>query len=225
MDKYQLNLLSKIIVNEAVSTEDGNARASISVTEKGIQITQNENYHINSYLLRIRANAVKKVDCIVGKDSIKTKKDDAFVYVPVDFNNKTTKISIDFADDLVDSGEFKIIFVEADKEKYDAKHAEELKRLYMQNAGASCKRDFSVITVAFKPCCESYSYSVVEWRYNGAVVEKVTLKDKCYSSIQTAISFSAVVYQFDAKGNLLVCFEISPTTVSHDFSGQHAVVI
>ncbi len=84
-----------------------------------------------------------------------------------------------------------------------------MKKTYINNSSIQCKFDFSILTVVFKLCCNSYSYSTIEWKYKDIIVEKYTLKDKCYLSIQTAVPFNAIVTQFDTNNNILFSLEVS----------------
>jgi len=228
MDKYQLNLLNKIVDNLAVSSNDDKISATVKITDKGIEVTQNENYHITEYFLRFKLNIIKNIKYYINKESfVAEKKEGNYIYIPLDFANKTTMVDIEFADELVDSGEFEIIYFEADKNAYDVKFDFETKkrRIHELSCYLDCTIYSSISTVAFKPCCDEYSYTVVKWYCKYSVredygidiyrtvdtfLEEVKITDKFYANFNSAFNVYCIITQYDKSGKELAIKTVNP---------------
>ena len=188
MDKYQTKFLSEIILE---ATAD-NGKASVTVSEDGnIVITQNEDYNITSYTLKLRNKDISGVSYYVNAWK-GASVDGAEISVPIDFNNPTTILKVSLKDGLVDDFEAKVVLKPSDKAVWDEKHAKEIQGQRVCKMRPKLKSDGSLHSLIFSPCGPEYAYSIVRWyaitnpdpyeydtyrKQNGTLVTKTLLEE------------------------------------------------
>ena len=119
MNKYQLNFLKQIIVS--VDGTDGVGDYELD-NEGNLIIIQNENQNITSYTLKIKNKDICSVFYYIFVWS-KVNSNDDVISVPIDFNNPTKTIKIEFKNGLVDDFEINVLLKSADKDAWNIKHS------------------------------------------------------------------------------------------------------
>ena len=90
---------------------------------------------------------------------------DGFI-LPLDFENRTTAIKFVFPDGFAEDYVIKINYVEADKDAYYKKKAEEAMKQLVKAAGIRYSAGQGLVNIAFKPCTDSYArceIDLYEW--------------------------------------------------------------
>ncbi len=221
MNKYQIKFLNNIILGATNATGD----ASVIVNSEGnIVITQNENYNITSYVLKLRKQDISAASYYVNAWK-NAPVDGSEIQIPVDFNNPTTIMKVSLKDGLVDDFEANIKLISSDKTVWDEKHSAKLLEERRNRIRAQLKSNGSLHSLIFNPSCREYTYSVVKWyaitharadapgvyrKRDGSTVTKVFLEEvkiekKFYCNIETAYEVGFSLAQYDAKGNELIC--------------------
>lgn len=170
MDKYQINALSSI---KFTCVSSNNLQATVLLNNDILEITQNENYNINNYDLRINAHSIDKVEFYDGEwknsdeynDNYVKDTDSSLYLVPISFANKNTqKIRITFKGGLVDPVELDLNYVYADVESWNIKNRKEMLEVFNKNISIG-NTDGSTYfkTLFFKPCSPVCKKTIVEW--------------------------------------------------------------
>ena len=129
MDKYQINFLKEIIV--IVDNLDG--CGDFEINDKGnLIISQNENYNITNYILKIKNKDLLSVSYYVNAWK-KANIENDIANIPIDFNNPTTIVKIELKDGLVDDFDVQIILKNADKASWNKKYSKEVKEKRLEN--------------------------------------------------------------------------------------------
>lgn len=161
MDKYQKYLLENIRFETDTKKTEGLSDFQWDGTK--IILTQNPNYNITKYEFFVRNLVVSKVEHLIGKKYVEGNRVDEYTHsIEVDFTKKSNKIRIHFENELADPIVIPVEYVDADKEAYDAKVAEQLKYELAEKVNVQANASESIITVTFKPLNDTYSYSKVE---------------------------------------------------------------
>ena len=212
MNKYQLNFLKQIIVS--VDGTDGVGDYELD-NEGNLIIIQNENYNITSYTLKIKNKDISSVFYYIN-DWSKVNSNDDVISVPIDFNNPTKTIKIEFKNGLVDDFEINVLLKSADKDAWNIKHSREVEKVRIKNLGLVLNNDGYLSTVIFKPCCDEYSYTIVKWYAIGYsndyyhkineqyFLEEQKIQNSFYSNIECAFYVAAEITQFDKDGKELI---------------------
>ena len=212
MNKYQLNFLKQIIVS--VDGTDGVGDYELD-NEGNLIIIQNENYNITSYTLKIKNKDISSVFYYIN-DWSKVNSNDDVISVPIDFNNPTKTIKIEFKNGLVDDFEINVLLKSADKDAWNIKHSREVEKVRIKNLGLVLNSDGYLSTVIFKPCCDEYLYTIVKWyaigyskgNYYNTIsnhfLEEQKIQNSFYSNIECAFYVAAEITQFDKDGKELI---------------------
>jgi hypothetical protein len=219
MDKYQLNFLKGIVIG--VESEGKPEKFEFN-NDGDLVVTQNENYNITNYLLKLKSKDFSSVAYYIREwNKIKLNKTE--ISIPINFDNPTTKIKINLKNGLVDDFEFKIILVPADKAAWDDKYKKLIHEERLKNVELVLNSNESLHTVIFKPCCEEYAYSIVKWfaiskivqiggNYNfpkskpmsKTFMEECRVENKFYCNNESAFIVSVEITQYDKNGIELI---------------------
>ncbi len=220
MNKYQIKFLNDIILGATNAAGD----ASVTVDADGnIVITQNENYNVTSYALKLRKQDISAVSYYVNAWK-NAPVDDLEIQIPVDFNNPTTIIRISLKDGLVDDFEANIKLISSDKTAWNEKHSAKLLEERRSRVRVQLKSNGSLHSLIFNSSCSECAYSVVKWyaitsarsdapgvyrKRDGSTViktflEEVKVEKKFYCNIEIAYEVGFSLTQYDAKGNELI---------------------
>lgn len=224
MNKYQLKLLSKIILGVISDGVEGSADLD---ENENLVITQNEDYNHTKYLLKLKNADITNVSYYV-KEWKKANVAGDEIAVPIDFDKPTTAIKISLKDGFVDDFEVNIKLVYADKMEWDKKHAAEVQKERIEKINVSLSSEGVMHTVVFSPCCKEYAYTIVKWYAvskiahssgRGAIMVggdyssskpfvktflgETKIEDKFYSNIEVAFEVGLVLTQYDSNGKKL----------------------
>ena len=82
--------------------------------------------------------------------------------VMLDFENRVEKVKLTFADNIVDEYIFSIQYVEADKDLYYQKQAEEKRNTYIEAAQIKHSTGADLVNIYFQPCCSDCGKTEIE---------------------------------------------------------------
>lgn len=212
MDQYQNYLYERISIYPNRDSE--NRLSDFQNGKNKIILTQNENYNITKYTIFIASVAISKVEYLVGKKYMQVLANEPYTYaLELDFAKKAKEVKIHFKYDVADPIIIPIEYIEADKEKYDAKVAEEHKKELKAKANVRVNTGDSIITVTFKSVSEQYAFSEVELHtitkispneYQFMAKYKINEGVYFHSMPQLAYgSYAVVLIQYDKEGKEL----------------------
>ena len=213
MDKYQMSLLNKT-TDLLLYSHLGNG--SISFLGENIEITQNENYNINDYVLSFKNPAISQV--IIGKNSIKLINDGKFE-IPISFSKKEELLYIHFTNNVIDDCSIKLIYHDASKDLYDEMIAKENEKqlLNMANIHTACGID--LINVYWQNAREDVMYTIINLFEANTMQFLAAFKSEdnvFYKSI-TNLAFNKYVIKVEQFNNHDEIVISKSLTVSLDF--------
>ncbi len=246
MDKYQeqfmngrhflcFDLVSKKTVGEVFNNESLTIRQDSDITH-------------TRYILLIASNSIEKIEiCENGKYTEYAKKDineypnilqqypkllqfnkKDFI-IELDFETKSiSKIKLHFVHDFADPLEIFIEYVDADKEAYYKKAAEEkrLELIKQMNIAHSCGQD--LVTIRFKNCCDEAACTKIAL-YDGSkqFMGTFTVEQGMFYKSITNLAYGKFYYiieQFDTDGNVLVTTDYIEFVIKRVGDGNCVVI-
>lgn len=157
MNEFQDYILKKI----RMESDD----AKISWSGDSLTITQNEDYRITQYHLRIKMSS--KYDRLVlsaGDRKIEpTEHPCCTIYdILIDFDDRFDYLTLASIDDVFDPIMIRMQYVAADREKFDALLARQRHDAECAKVGMTVRTGADLINVLFSPLSENYAYSEIE---------------------------------------------------------------
>lgn len=164
MNKYQNYMTRSLLeVKASISpSQDKNSLTKFMFDGSKIEVEQNENYYIDKYDLEITHPLLENVYLI--SDDIKTEgkqKDEETFILSLDFNNKSENLYINLKGGLVDTIEIPIIWVDADKNKWDEKIKEEERKRLEKIVDLDISRGDTFVNILFNPINERFKCAKV----------------------------------------------------------------
>lgn len=239
MDKYQKMLLetdNSSAFYSCISKKNSTVlNGGFNYEENVYTLTQEEDIFSTKYEFVIRTNPnIETCTFLVnGEWKIAGRKGTAF-FVELDIENRIEQIKLTFADNIVDDYVFSIQYVEADKELYYQKQAEEKKARLLSSAQIKHSTGTDLINIYFQPCCDEYEYTeILLYIPNDYVtvggpygpVKKPSswqMFKKCkvpaedfYKSINGLAygTYAYIIKQYDKKDNLLMATDYTEFTL------------
>ena len=126
--------------------------------------------------------------------------------VILDFNHRIGKIKLEFADNIVDDYVFSVKYVEADKDLYYQKQAEEKRQNYIEKAHIEYAIGACLVNVYFEPCCEDYCRAEIELFRGTRMIAKYKVEEDYYFKAICDLAYGTygfVLKQYDKNDNLL----------------------
>lgn len=167
MDKYQKVLLENYAKNcflycVSVKNGEGSPKTEFDYNNDILTITQDEDIFSTKYtlVLRVNTNIETCLYYINGAWEDAEQRGGCFV-VKLDFENRIEKIKLTFADNIVDDYAFTVQYIEADKDLYYQKQAEEQKAKLLSAAQIKHSTGADLININFQPCCSDYEYTEI----------------------------------------------------------------
>ena len=121
------------------------------------KLLQEEDIFSTQYEFIVKANSnIESCEfCINGEWHTAERKEGNFLLV-LDFNSRTEKIKLTFADNIADDYIFSVQYVEADKDLYYQKQEADRKANMLQSAQIKHATGADLINIYFQPCCFEY---------------------------------------------------------------------
>lgn len=177
MNIYQRTYINQIFKNDLAylySTDMSKPYSSISIEKDDIiNIVQDEDINIQKYILVF--NSIKFINDVlfyhsydnknwteikVGKLTRENREFEA-KSLEIDFAKPIKYIKIVDKNKIIDDIVLKVIFVEADKEKYYSKIEAARKELLLKNAHIKHATGIDLVNIYFQPCCEEYTTTAI----------------------------------------------------------------
>ena len=151
MNKYQKYLVKEIEFElNAPTGEKGSAK----VVDDVLELTQNENYNLNNYILKI-------LNCVLSKAEIDGKTV-LLEEIKINFANQAKSLILYFANDIVKPIKLNLAYIGANKESYDSKVSEAKSKEYIEKASIKCSTGPSLVNIYFQPCDDKCYYTRIK---------------------------------------------------------------
>jgi hypothetical protein len=150
--------------------------------------------------------------------------------VDLDFNDKATKIRISYKNGIIEPIELKIIYVEADKDKYYQKVAAQKRSDLLAKMSVSCRTGDSLVNVFWQNASNNVKKVLFElFLGNKQLIMKNEMdSDTMFKSVQ-GLAYGTYYFrlsQFNENGELIVDTDlISFTLFKPNYSGRPTVGI
>ena len=145
----------------------------------------------------------------------------------LNFNNRIEKIKLSFKNDLSDDYILNLKYVEADKEKYYAKQAQEKKNSLLKTASIKHSTGNDLVNIYFQPCCDDYERTEITLYKDSQMLAKYKVDEGTFFKSITGLAFGAYEYilkQYDKSDKLLLETEKIKFTISAPYYGGRNVV-
>ena len=123
----------------------------------------------------------------------------------------------------------KLKYVEADRQAYDAKIAEEVREQRIRTANIKVSTGADLVNIYFQPCCEDYARAeVVLFRDNMMLAKYKVEEDTFFKSIGGLAygTYEFILKQMDSKGKAVLETDKTSFTLSRpNYGGKHTVTI
>lgn len=168
MDKYQKVLLESNDKNSfyyCVSVKNGGGSPStkFDYNTDVFTLTQDEDIFSTKYALVIKTNSnIETCTIFVNGEWQSASRKGAAFAIGLDFENRVEKVKLTFADNIVDEYIFSIQYVEADKDLYYQKQAEEKRNTYIEAAQIKHSTGADLVNIYFQPCCSDCGKTEIE---------------------------------------------------------------
>ena len=235
MNKYQSFILSQTVcfVSKDFSTTSRTSALSLIENEDELVIKQDENYNIKKHNLCLSGVTIAFAE-LDGKRYEPTDfesngfSDQKMIVIPINFDSRANNLLLnlgEFADPLT----LKLKYVEADRQAYDAKIAEEVRVQRTRIANIKVSTGADLVNIYFQPCCETYARTeVVLFRDNMMLAKYKVDEDTFFKSIGGLAygTYEFTLKQLDSSGNVVLETDRISFTLSRlNYSGGHTVVI
>lgn len=124
----------------------------------------------------------------------------------LDFNDRVKKVKFSFMNGLADDYIMDVVYVEADKDKYYLKKAEEDRRALIEKAKIKVSTGASLVNICFAPCSDDYAGTEIELYSDHNLMAKYKVPEEQYfKSIEGLAygSYSFVLRQYDKHGKII----------------------
>ncbi|MBQ8414966.1 MAG: hypothetical protein IJX58_06960 [Clostridia bacterium] len=127
------------------------------------KLIQEEDIFSTQYEFTVQANSnIESCEfCINGEWHTAERKEGNFLLVS-DFNSRTEKIKLSFADNIADDYIFSVQYIEADKDLYYQKQAESTRNAYIEAAQIKHSTGTDLVNIYFQPCCTECGKTEIE---------------------------------------------------------------
>ena len=169
MDKYQKYLMDTACSYIAYANDRAENIIKCYSDDK-ITITQDDDITVSGYILYVKNKSIehvvairseKQIALMVESDFEECGKQNRF-FIPLSFDDKIESIKIVFKNHLADDLTIPVEYVEADKEKYYAKVAQEQKVALLAKAQIKHSTGADLVDIYFQPCCDAYAKTEIE---------------------------------------------------------------
>ena len=212
MDKYQKVLLEteKTSVFFACTSKKNFAvlDGGFNYDEDVYTLTQEEDIFSTKYEFVVKTNPnIETCTFLVnGEWQSASRKGSAFS-VELDFENRVEKVKLTFADNIVDDYIFSIQYVEADKDLYYQKQAEEQKAKLLSAAQIKHSTGADLVNIYFQPCCVQYAKTEIVLYKDTMMLAKYKVEEETFFKSISGLApgtYSYVIKQYDKKDDLLM---------------------
>lgn len=186
-------------------------------------IIQDEDINIVDYTLLIVVGVIKQIEKVfVFKNTVwkeiemsewkvnSGRGDERLLSVyniSIDFNDRIEKIKFSFKNDLADDYILNLKYVEADKEKYFAKQAQQKKDDLLKTASIKYSTGNDLVNIYFQPCCDEYERTEITLFKDNQMLAKYKVDDGVFFKSINGLAYGEyeyIVKQFGKDNKLLI---------------------
>ena len=125
----------------------------------------------------------------------------------LDFESRAEKIKLSMQDNIVDDYELRIVYVEADKNKYYEKQRINQRKMLINNISVKVSTGVNLVNIYFQPCNNDYDKTEITLLKEQQMLAKYKVEKDCfYYAINNLASgtYYFILKQYDSQGNLIV---------------------
>ena len=212
MDKYQKVLLetekTSVFFTCASKKNFSVLDGGFNYDEDVYTLTQEEDIFSTKYEFVVKTNPnIETCTFLVnGEWQSASRKESAFS-IELDFKNRVEKVKLTFADNIVDDYIFSVQYVEADKDLYYQKQAEEQKAKLLSAAQIKHSTGADLVNIYFQPCCVQYAKTEIVLYKDTMMLAKYKVEEETFFKSISGLApgtYSYVIKQYDKKDDLLI---------------------
>lgn len=238
MDKYQKYLMNMARSYFAYINEKEKNIVKCYTNDK-IMITQDEDITVGGYFLYIANKSFERVFAIKGEQQIalkaefdpimssKSSGEQRRFFLPLSFDNRIESIKIVFNNNLADDLIIPVIYVEANKEKYYAKVAQEQNAKLLAKAQIKHATGADLVNIYFQPCSDDYFSTTIILYQGNMLMAKYKIDPEVFFKSISGLAYGEYSYeviQYDKDGNELMRTDKIRFSISRPNYGGKPVV-
>lgn len=203
-------------------------------------ITQNEDINIIEYVLIVGDRYLGKtylldiIERVEVLENGKWQKIDTSIdrnmqvyRILINFNNRIEKIKFGFKNNLADDYILNLKYVEADKEKYYAKQAQQKKDELLKTASIKHSTGNDLVNIYFQPCCDEYERTEITLYKDNQMLAKYNVDDGVFFKSISGLAYGNyeyIVKQFGKNDKLLLETDKIKFSISAPYYGGKPVI-
>ena len=238
MDKYQKYLMNMARSYFAYINEKEKNIVKCYTNDK-IMITQDEDITVGGYFLYIANKSFERVFAIKGEQQIalkaefdpimssKSSGEQRRFFLPLSFDNRIESIKIVFNNNLADDLIIPVIYVEANKEKYYAKVAQEQNAKLLAKAQIKHATGADLVNIYFQPCSDDYFSTTIILYQGNMLMAKYKIDPEVFFKSISGLAYGEYSYeviQYDKDGKELMRTDKIMFSISRPNYGGKPVV-
>ena len=238
MDKYQKYLMNMARSYFAYINEKEKNIVKCYTNDK-IMITQDEDITVGGYFLYIANKSFERVFAIKGEQQIalkaefdpimssKSSGEQRRFFLPLSFDNRIESIKIVFNNNLADDLIIPVIYVEANKEKYYAKVAQEQNAKLLAKAQIKHSTGADLVNIYFQPCSDDYFSTTIILYQGNMLMAKYKIDPEVFFKSISGLAYGEYSYeliQYDKDGKELMRTDKIRFSISRPNYGGKPVV-
>lgn len=146
----------------------------------------------------------------------------------INFNNRIEKIKFSFKNDLADDYILNLEYIEADKDKYYAKQAQQKKDNLLNTANIKHSTGNDLVNVYFQPCCEEYERTEITLFKDNQMLAKYKVDDGVFFKSVGGLAYGTyeyIVKQFGKDDKLLLETDKIKFSISAPYYGGRRNIV
>lgn len=212
------------------SNNDNHFLEELTIGDK-IVLKQIEDITVKKYFLFLHNDTIEEIYIIKNKtqESALQKFGEGVTAfgIQLDFDNKIDSIIIKFKLNLADSLIVPIEYVEADKEKYYAKQAQQKKDELLKTASIKHSTGNDLVNIYFQPCCDEYERTEITLFKDNQMLAKYKVDDGVFFKSISGLAYGNyeyIVKQFSNDNTVLIETDKIKFTIRRPNYGGNPVI-
>ncbi len=177
MNKYQRAILenqdTKVFYACSSIKKHSTVNTDFDYDADTCKLIQEEDIFSTQYEFTVKANSnIESCEFYINDEWHAVERKEGKFLLVLDFNSRTEKIKLSFADTIADDYIFSVQYIEADKDLYYQKQAEVQRKTYIEAAQIKHSTGADLVNIYFQPCCSDYGKTEIElWLAKGKFEE------------------------------------------------------
>ena len=172
------------------------------------KLVQEDDIFSTKYCFALKTNAnIETCSVCINENWIAIEQIEGCFSVILDFEKRVEKVKLTFADNIVDDYIFSVQYVEADKDFYYQKQAEEHKAKLLSAAQIKHSTGADLVNIYFQPCCIQYAKTEIVLYKATMMLAKYKVEEETFFKSISGLApgtYSYVIKQYDKKDDLLM---------------------